>query len=291
MLERWRPTKWTESDLRILEPLVPTIRGWVERMDLPDANQTRRFLLAASGIAVWALRSFGNADPSVVFHPSNVEAWSMTVRADKSLRWRQTTRSRLRALGRAVNAEGWPPPTQQVSKHDVARPYTTVEERVFRLVYGLPGRANRSQRLWICCGSLGAGLRGNEIAAARTSDIENVGGERLAIRVQGRNRRLVPIRNAYTDLVRAATNASATDRFVPTDARNIVHTTVSRLDPRLSLRRARSTWLVAHLTAGTPLGVLRMISGPLSATTLNGLLPFATNSLDEETAAMGALGA
>ena len=85
VLERWRPTKWTESDLRILEPLLPTIRGWVERMGLPDADQTRRFLLAASAIAVWALRSFGNADPSVVFHPSNVEAWSMTVRADKSL--------------------------------------------------------------------------------------------------------------------------------------------------------------------------------------------------------------
>ena len=102
---------------------------------------------------------------------------------------------------------------------------------------------------------------------------------------------LVPIRTDYTDLARAATNASATDWFVPTDARNIVHTTVSRLDPRLSLRRARSTWLLAHLTAGTPLGVLRMIAGPLSATTLNGLLPFTTNSLDEETAAMGALGA
>ena len=184
VLERWRPTKWTESDLLILEPLLPTIRGWVERMGLPDANQTRRFLLAASAIAVWALRSFGNADPSVVFHPSNVEAWSMTVRADKSLQWRQTTRSRLRALGRVINAEGWPPPTQQVSKHAVAHPYATVEEKVFRLVYRLPGPANRSQRLWIVSASLGAGLRGNTIAAARTSDIENIGDGRLAVRVR-----------------------------------------------------------------------------------------------------------
>ena len=39
-----------------------------------------------------------------------------------------------------------------------------------------------------------------------------------------------------------------------------------------------STWLVAHLTAGTSLAVLRMIAGPLSANTLDGLLPFATNS-------------
>ena len=216
VLEQWRPTKWAESDLRILEPLMPTIRGWVERMDLPDADHTRNFLLAASAIAVWALRSFGNADPTVVFHPSNVEAWSMTVRADKSLRWRQTTRSRLRALGRVINAEGWPPPTQQVSKHAVARPYATVDERVFRLVYALPGPANRSQRLWIVCGSLGAGLRGFEIAAAHTSDIENIGDGRLAVRVRGRNRRLVPIRTDYTDLARAATNASAT-RSVCTD--------------------------------------------------------------------------
>ena len=37
--------------------------------------------------------------------------------------------------------------------------------------------------------------------------------------------------------------------------------------------------------------MLRMIAGPLSANTLDGLLPFATNSLDEETAALGALGA
>ena len=187
VLERWRPTKWSQSDLRILEPLMPTIRGWVERMDLPDADHTRNFLLAASAIAVWALRSFGNADPTVVFHPSNVEAWSMTVRANKSLRWRQTTRSRLRALGRVINAEGWPPPTQQVSKHAVARPYAIVDERVFRLVYGLPGPANRSQRLWIVSASLGAGLRGNAIAAAHTSDIENIGDGRLAVRVRGNN--------------------------------------------------------------------------------------------------------
>ena len=162
---------------------------------------------------------------------------------------------------------------------------------MFRLVYRLPGPANRSQRLWIVCGSLGAGLRGNTIAAARTSDIENIGDGRLAVRVRGRNRRLVPIRTDYTDLARAATNASATDRFVPTNARNIVHNTVSKLEPRLSLPRARSTWLVAHLLAGTSLAVLRKIGGPLSANTLDGLLRYTVTAIDDETAALGALGA
>ena len=290
-LEQWRPINWSQSDLRTLEPLMPTIRGWVEQAKPGTAAKTRRFLLAASGMAVWAYRSFGNIDPTVVFHPSNIEQWSIEVCADRSMRWREVTRSRLRTLGQVVNPDGFPAPTRKVGKQQIARPYTTLEEKVFRLVYRLPGPANRSQRLWIACGSLGAGLRGNEIAAAHTSDIEKLGDGRLAVRVRGRNRRLVPIRTDYTDLARAATNASVTDRFVPTDARNIVHNTVSKLEPRLSLRRARSTWLLAHLTVGTPLAVLRMIAGPLSANTLDGLLPFATNSLDEETAALGALGA
>ena len=162
VLERWRPATWNERDLQTLEPLLPTVRGWVKQMDLSNAHKTRGLLRAASGIAVWALRSFGNADPTVVFHSSNIETWTMTVRTDKSIRWRETTRSRLRALGRVVNPDGWPPTTRKVGRQPIARPYTTLEERVFRLAGGLPGRANRSQRLWIVCGSLGAGLKGVE---------------------------------------------------------------------------------------------------------------------------------
>ena len=158
---------------------------------------------------------------------------------------------------------------------------------MFRLAGGLPGRANRSQRLWIVCGSLGAGLKGVELAASHTSDIENLGNGRLAVRVKGPHPRLVPIRTEYTDLARAAINASATDRLVPPDGYDVVHTTARRLRPALSFRRARSTWLVAHLIAGTPLGVLRSISGPLALSTLNELLPFAADAVDEQTAAWG----
>ena len=291
MLERWRPIKWSESNLRILEPLLPTVRSWVEQAKPGTATKARRFLLAASGMAVWAYQSFGNIDPTVVFHPSNVETWAMGVCVDRSLRWRESTRSRLRTLGQVVNPDGWPAATPKVGRQPIAQPYTTLEEKVFRLVCGLPGRANRSQRLWIVCGSLGAGLRGVEIAAAHTRDLESIGDGRLAVRIRGNNPRLAPIRKNYTDLARAATSASATDRFLPTDGGDVVHTTARRLRPALSFRRARSTWLVAHLTAGTPLGAMLKISGPLATSTLDELLPFASDALDEQTAAMGALGA
>ena len=49
-----------------------------------------------------------------------------------------------------------------------------------------PVRPTAPSALWIVSASLGAGLRGNEMAAAHTSDIENIGDGRLAVRVRGR---------------------------------------------------------------------------------------------------------
>ena len=74
-----------------------------------------------------------------------------------------------------------------------------------------------------------------------------------------------------------------------------VHVVTRRLGPvntqGLSLRRARSTWLSAHLVAGTPLASLRRVAGPLSSNTLDGLLGYANASTDDMTAVTGALGA
>ena len=67
--------------------------------------------------------------------------------------------------------------------------------------------------------------------------------------------------------------------MVPGMAKTTPNTAVSRAanrvsigDTALSLRRARATWLTAHLEAGTPLPVLREVAGPLSAATLDDLL-------------------
>ena len=53
-------------------------------------------------------------------------------------------------------------------------------------------------------------------------------------------------------------------------------------DMSLSLRRARSTWLTAHLEAGTSLPVLREVAGPLAAATLDDLLGATTDVSPEQ---------
>lgn len=293
VLDRWRPTNWPARDLEALEPLLPMVREWVTLVSPVDAQRTRRALRAAAGLAVWADRSLGTTDPAVVFNPDNVEYWSMTVMAARSARSREMTRSTLRILGRAVNSHDWPAPTEKVGRQRIARPYTPIDEAAFRLAAGLPGRANRAKRMWLVAAGLGAGLNGTEIAAARARDVEPLKGGRLAIRVRGNKPRLVPVRNDYTNLARAAAGDSPTDRFIPTDGRNAVHSVAERLDPGdgqgLSLRRARSTWLVAHLLAGISLPGLRIVAGPLSMNTLDGLMGHAVASMDRQAALAEAL--
>lgn len=293
VLERWRPTKWTPQSLKVLEPLLPTIRQWVTAVPPRDAKQAQRFLGATAEIAVWAHRTLGTVDPDLVLTPENVEYFSMRQNPYRSPKWRERIRWTLRTVGRAANPTAWPPPPQKVRPVKVAKPYTAVEEAGFVAAATLPGRGNRATRMWVVSAALGAGLKGTEITAARTADLETIESGRLMVQVRGTNRRLVPIRSPYTNLARTAAGLCAADRFITGDHHNAVHIVSQRLDPGdgqgLLLRRARSTWLAAHLNAGTPLSVLRKVAGPLSANTLDGLLAYTTTSFDDMTAVMGAL--
>ena len=294
MVEQWRPTNWSEGDLRTLEPLLPTIRKWITAVPPRDATQAQRFLGAGAGIAVWAHRMLGTVDRDIVLTPENVEYFSMSQNPHRSPKGRERIRWMLRIVGRAANPTAWPPPPEKVSRLKVAKPYTAVEEADFVTAARLPGRSNRATRMWVVAGAFGGGLNGVEVAAARPADLEDLNNGRLVVRVRGNSSRLVPIRAAYTNLARAAASLCPADRFVTGDHHNAVHAVTRRLGPvnarGLSLRRARSTWLSAHLVAGTPLASLRRVAGPLSSNTLDGLLGYANTSIDEEAAVMGALG-
>ena len=123
-------------------------------------------------------------------------------------------------------------------------------------------------------------MRGPEISAAEIGDLTEIQTDRLAVQVRGKDARLVPIRACWTDTIRQALalarqRPERCARFIVPQDRNSAARAANRIrigDTALSLRRARATWLTAHLTAGTPLPVLREIAGPLSAATLDDLL-------------------
>ena len=293
VLERWQPVGWSEDDLRVLESLMGTVRSWVAAADPKNPKQARWFLRCTAGLAVWAHRYLGTSDVRTVLHPANVDYWTMTVSSHRAATWRENSRWTLQAVGRAANPGAWPSPSIQIGKTSIAAPYTAGEELAYLRAARLPGRKNRTERLWILAGSLGAGLNGREIAVARVGDLLEVGAGGLAVQVRGNNPRLTPFRRQYTNVVRRAFQDIGDGRFIPAGGRNLVYSTCARLDPGngqgLVLRRARSTWLLAHLTAGTSFAALRRVAGPLSANTLDGLLGHIADPLDDTEAVREAL--
>ena len=293
VLDCWCPEGWSERDLRALESVRETVREWIVRAAPRNPHVARRLLRASAMLAVWAYRTWGTTDPNVVLDPRNVEHWVMTVNEHRSAAWRENIRGALRAVGRAAYPTGWPQPRRQVGRMPAAVSYTQMDETAFVNVAKLAGRTSRAGRLWVVAGAFGGGLHGRELQKATVEDVEEITGGRLAVRVRGSKARLVPIRKTYTKLARKAVDATRGNKFVPSTGANSVYHIVAGLDTGngegLSLRRARSTWLQAHLTARTPLAALRRIAGPLSANTLDALLKEAAVSLDDTQAAVEAL--
>ena len=225
----------------------------------------------------------------------NINKWLLEGAKGKTQGWKHHARSVLRRAGRKVNPAGWPPDVQ-IRSSKAAAAYSPAEEAALVLAAGLPGRRNAAAQMALAAFTIGGGLRGMEAALVRPADLVDWDSGRLAVRVPGSHSRLVPVRELCTGLLRRASELVAADqRFIATAGKNAAYTTASRVSVEgigaLSLSRARSTWLSAHLRAGTPLPVLRAIAGPLSANTLDDLMDAAALAVDPCEAVEQAMGA
>jgi hypothetical protein len=122
------------------------------------------------------------------------------------------------------------------------------------LVGDLRCRAGQAAEAAVICLSLGAGLNGEQIKLVEPRDVVDAGDGRLAVHVKGDHPRQVPVREAYTDLLRRAVDAADDSFFGDTDHSNMASNAAARVPApdggHLRLRRARVTWLQAHLCYG-----------------------------------------
>ena len=259
------------------------------------ATAARRLMWALAPFGAWAYKTLGSFTAHSV-NGRNVEMWVMSINGHRPQGWRNASRSVLRQVGRAVNPAGWSETPDTVGRPPACAPYDADEEALLKVAARLPGVDDPAATLWVAAASCGAGMRGPEIGAAETGDLTEVGEGRLVVQVRGRDARLVPIRAGWTDTARRAVQlvkerSEPCDRFIRPRDRNAAARAASRVsigDTSLSLRRARATWLAAHLVAGTPLPALREVAGPLSAATLDDLLA-ATSAVTAERAVTEAL--
>ena len=286
------------EDPAIVAEVMEATRVWVAQAGPHDALSARQMIWAVAPMAVWLFQTLGSLDVTML-NNRNVEVWVNRINKDRETNgWRHLTRTCLRRVGRKANPNGGWPPVEEIGRSPIAQPYHAKIEADYQRVAELPKPVVRAERCLVAGGGCGGGLNGVELSAAKTSDLHERGNGRLAIQVRGRRPRLVPIRASWTATVRQAVrfaqerDGRSSTWFIRHRDKNAVSRIAASLDfgeGGLNLRRARATWLTAHLMAGTSLPTLRILAGGLSAQTLIELTELAIEGIDPEQAVIEGL--
>lgn len=267
----YRPARLTDGEMAELEPLLPQLRDWVLAVAPQTEPSARNLLYLMSRLLLWMSAEYGATDKESVLNRDTFTAFVFTAQEHRADGWKLSARSALNKLRRKLNPDEWDLTAIPLSAPPTSVAYTAPEEHLFRLAAQLPGYRNTTARLWTAAATLGAGLNGAEIAAARVEHLVDLDDGRIGIEVHGARPRLVPIRAEYTPLAADAAEQAGCGRFFSARGANATYDIASRLNDGLSLPRARSTWLSAHLAAGTPVPALQLMAGSLSPKTIKDL--------------------
>lgn len=271
-----------QGDDAELAAVVATVRGWVADAVPRNADDARTCMTAVVRLMLRTKATLGTDDAPTVFADPNVGNWLLSGEHPYSENSLRTVRSLVRMVGRAALPRSVADPVA-LPASALSDPYSTDEERWFREAAVLPGYRNTGTRMWVVTAGLAAGLSGPEAAATLLEDVAEIGDGRLTVTVRGRNARVVPLRRDYTDLARAALAASSGGRFTASAHANNAYLAGRRIGNGFSFARARTTWLLSHVRAGTNPAALCLIAGPLSGETIRKLADkvAATMTIDE----------
>ena len=191
---------------------------------------------------------------------------------------------RLKALASQINAgTSAPPPAAPVPHTAVQDPYTQAEMAVIeRVARNQPKDSVRRQLAAIIGLCRGAGAGRDDLRFVTTDDIQDLGeaGIRVALGAP-EDRRVVPVRRQYEDLVRRGVEGLKPSSIVlgtVPGRRNIANDIISRAEilgsdcPRIEASRLRSTWLAELMLEPIPLGLLLQAAGLKSARSLTDIL-------------------
>lgn len=229
-----------------------------------------------------ALFCHGQGQPSRAWlEPSTID-WFLDVGCRHlSSGTRATYRSRLRRLREAIHGGEAPPiPLSASTAH---QPYTAGEQAaLWSFASNQPtDRLRRGARTLLALG-LGVGLPSEEIIPLLAGQVRVISNGAVVVEVHGRRPRLVVCRHRWEPvLAELADTAGSEHLFLPGAVRgkNLITNFLGRAHrspatPEIKISRLRDTWLVEHLTVGTPLTVIVAAAGLDGLGALDRLLPY-----------------
>lgn len=260
----------------------PTVLEIAARAGIPYTSYGRRALSFTTHYVHWAHQTLGTLDIEVIFDPARVEYYTAHVLLSGNAG--RNYRPILRDVGRRATtkapwerrpaAYGYKPLQPPYSRNDLATIRRVAERQK------TAGR-RRAARALVALG-LGAGLDGRWVHKVEAADVL-ADSDGVLVRVGHPAARVVPILVEWEVAVAGlADDAQAAGQFLVGGRSLDRHRTASltaRFDippgcPRISPARLRTTWLVHHLTVGTPVPELTRAAGLLSHRSLSSILPY-----------------
>lgn len=271
--------------------IAPQARRWVAMVPVEFGRQAVARLKPLAQYLAWRVEGgMDVTDPTVVFRADDIEWWVATGCGHLSGGSTASYRSALRTIGEyaAGTDTACPDRTTPIAKPDPREPYTDHEfAAVLGAIGGLRTGGARHNAMALVAPSRGAGLGLSDITGLVGTEIAVVHNT-VVINVSGPRPRQVPVLAAWEqELVRLAELCGDKPLFRP-DRTQIGPRDIERFcrrlawidAPRLSVTRARNTWIVEHLTAGTPIGVIAAAAGttPVSVARYAEFVPTVTDS-------------
>lgn len=283
VVTKYRPQNISTDHWEIIGPFVREAAA-----DVVDSvtYRTRPLIGVVGAYVHWCWQTAGiELERPIVFSVWQVEefiasgapkTWSTSTRGDH--------RSLLLRVCEALGGIEGGVRLSPLSKADPQAPYTPRE--VVRLCNWASTQttAAKRQNAWVLLSlGLGAGLARGEVVLARPDDVVH-DSEGVLVHVRGNRERAVPVLATWEGPLLASVARSEPGSYLfrpgrtaPVPSKNLVSEFTSRcspITPSVNSHRLRGTWLVTHLSAGTPLPALIDAAGVSSLTPFERYLPF-----------------
>jgi hypothetical protein len=263
------------------EPRIPpaeweTYKVFV-RQAVADAEamtpyDARHMMSVVTRLVRWTHRVAGHPlDRNIVFCQDVIEEFVVTQFRRSSTGYQANIRSSLFSIGRALlGDQAFPRRMRPLPHSEPLRPYSRpnqIELRYWADGQSTPSRRHDANVLLVCC--LGAGLKSQDFKMLRSRDVL-VDDDGYVLRVPTKRSRFVPVLAEWEDrLPELVARVGAGDHFLfrperKVHDRNVVGNFIDRTstnEVRPSLQRMRTTWIVHHLTSGTPIVALMEAAG------------------------------
>lgn len=263
------------------------VRSVVSDYEPENPDIAGRTLFATTRHVRWCNQHGYPLEVEKIFRPQIIEVSVDRGMAAFNAKTRASARARLYRVSEMLMTGPYQPVVRRhpAPRHDPLKPYTEAEIVLLRSWADNQRTAYRRDSAWVLLAlGLGAGLKAKEMTGVRAGDV-TIDGDGVLVRItQGESPRSVPMlvdwEAPLIEAVQAAQGRANQFLFMPLREESYIYRGVTRFIQRtrfgrfpITVTRLRTTWIIHHLTLGTPLRLLMDAAGFAKPENLGAYIP------------------